>query len=189
MDIINIFQKISKLFTNTDIIKHIMICTILVLSVTTVFTWNQGTPSVTKEQAIKRSEPDARPKTDEQVSRGAVNRADIQLMAQVIEGEAAGEPLVGKVAVGAVIINRWESEEFPKNIRQVIYQPHAFEAVSNGQYRRPISQDSVRATELALNGWDPTNGCLYYWNPKTATSKWVWQRPVIMQIGQHVFAK
>ncbi|MFZ5596560.1 MAG: cell wall hydrolase [Bacillota bacterium] len=122
-------------------------------------------------------------------SKGNVSNNDIYLMARVIEGEAANESFEGKVAVGAVIMNRVESGKFPGNVPQVIYQPNAFEAVSNGQYMRPLSQDSIKAAELAAKGDDPTNGCLYYWNPVTAQSKWVWQRPIIMQIGRHVFAR
>jgi N-acetylmuramoyl-L-alanine amidase len=124
-----------------------------------------------------------------QISRGWINRNDAQLLAMVIEGEAADEPMTGKVAVGAVIINRTESAKFPRNVRSVVYQPLAFESVMNGQYTRPLSHDSVRAANMAINGWDPTGGALYFWNPVTAKSKWVWQRPIAMQIGRHVFAK
>lgn len=127
--------------------------------------------------------------TGNRTSRGWINRHDIHLLAMVIEGEAANEPLKGKVAVGAVIINRAESGEFPRGVRNVVYQPWAFESVMNGQYTRPLSQDSIRAANMAVNGWDPTGGALYFWNPVTAKSKWVWQRPVTMQIGRHVFAK
>ncbi|MEL7571339.1 MAG: cell wall hydrolase [Eubacteriaceae bacterium] len=144
---------------------------------------------IAPEQTKKPAKTIEQPRNEEQVSRGTVNRSDYVLMAQVIEGEAAGEPFVGKVAVGAVIINRLESDEFPNDVRKIIYQTNAFEAVTNGQYKRTTSNDSFKAAEMAINGSDPTNGCVYYWNPKTATSKWVWQRPIMMQIGQHVFAK
>ncbi len=130
-----------------------------------------------------------KPGLDTPVSRGWVNQSDIYLMARVIEGEAADEPFMGKVAVGAVIVNRMESEQFPKSVRHVVYQPLAFEAVNNGQYRRPLTGESIRAAEMALKGWDPTNGALYYWNPETAKSSWVWQRPIITKIGRHVFAR
>lgn len=124
-----------------------------------------------------------------QVSRGEVSRGDLLLMARVIQGEAADEPLKGKVAVGAVIMNRTRSGLFPKEIRGVVYQDLAFEAVANGQYMRPLSKDSVYAAEIAVSGQDPTGGALYYWNPATATSGWVWQKPIITQIGRHVFAR
>jgi len=126
----------------------------------------------------------------EQVSRGAsVSRADLILMARVIEGEAADEPYKGKVAVGAVIVNRLQSPDFPKSVSGVVFEPDAFEAVTNGQYTRPLTQESIRAAQDALSGKDPTNGALYYWNPVKATSKWVWSRPIVTRIGNHVFAR
>jgi N-acetylmuramoyl-L-alanine amidase len=119
---------------------------------------------------------------------GKISSSDRHLLAKVIEGEAANEPLKGKVAVGAVILNRTESKDFPHDISQVVYQPLAFEAVANGQYNRPLTPEALKAADLAVDGWDPTNGALYYWNPAKASSKWIWQRPVTMQIGRHVFA-
>jgi N-acetylmuramoyl-L-alanine amidase len=114
-----------------------------------------------------------------------------QLLARAINGEARGEPYEGQVAVGAVILNRTRDSRFPKTIAGVIYQPGAFTAVSDGQINVPISADSTvaKAAKDALNGWDPTNGCIYYWNPTTATSSWIWSRPVIKVIGKHYFAK
>ncbi|WP_310794974.1 cell wall hydrolase [Desulfofundulus thermocisternus] len=125
-----------------------------------------------------------------QVSRGtSISREDLLLMARVIEGEAADEPYIGKVAVGAVIINRTQSGEFPRTIRGVIYQPDAFEAVTNGQYMRPLTRESIAAAQEAISGHDPTGGALYYWNPDKAQSTWVWSRPIITRIGNHVFAR
>lgn len=119
------------------------------------------------------------------------NDADIQLLARAINGEARGEPYKGQVAVGAVILNRVRSPKFPKTIAGVIYQPGAFTAVSDGQINKPIDPDSTvyKAARDAMNGWDPTNGCLYYWNPATATSKWIWSREIHIQIGKHYFGK
>lgn len=119
------------------------------------------------------------------------NTAEDQLLARAINGEARGEPYEGQVAVGAVVINRTRSPEFPKTIAGVIYQPGAFTAVSDGQINQPIDPNStvVKAARDALNGWDPTNGCLYYWNPETATSKWIWSRQIVMKIGKHNFGK
>jgi N-acetylmuramoyl-L-alanine amidase len=119
---------------------------------------------------------------------GQVDRASVNLLAQVIEGEAADEPYQGKVAVGAVILNRIESGDFPNTIPGVIYERDAFESVSNGQFQRPLSQDSMNAAIEALNGSDPTGGALYFWNPAKASSQWVWSRPIVTQIGRHVFA-
>jgi len=115
--------------------------------------------------------------------------SDEQLLARAINGEARGEPYEGQVAVGAVILNRTRDSRFPKTIAGVIYQPGAFTAVSDGQINVPIDPEStvVKAARDALNGWDPTNGCLYYWNPATATSKWIWGRKIIKTIGKHHF--
>ncbi|MQL52532.1 cell wall hydrolase [Desulfofundulus thermobenzoicus] len=125
-----------------------------------------------------------------QVSRGNdISRDDLVLMARVIEGEAADEPYIGKVAVGAVILNRTREGEFPRTVKGVIYEPDAFEAVTNGQYLRPLSQESLAAAREAVNGHDPTGGALYYWNPAKASSPWVWSRPIVTRIGNHVFAK
>lgn len=122
------------------------------------------------------------------VSRGGADRQNVYLLAQVIEGEAADEPYEGKVGVGAVILNRTESEDFPNTIPGVIFETDAFESVSNGQYKRPLSEESLQAAVDALNGQDPTGESLYFWNPVTATSPWVWSRPIVTRIGGHVFA-
>lgn len=116
------------------------------------------------------------------------NTADIQLLARAINGEARGEVYKGQVAVGAVILNRVRSSKFPKTIAGVIYQPGAFDAVRDGQINLEPDKDSFNAARDALNGWDPTYGCVYYWNPATATSKWIWSRPIRVTIGRHVFA-
>ena len=115
--------------------------------------------------------------------------SDEQLLARAINGEARGEPYEGQVAVGAVILNRTRDPRFPKTIAGVIYQPGAFTAVSDGQINVPIDPNStvVKAARDALNGWDPTNGCIYYWNPATATSKWIWSRKIVTKIGKHYF--
>lgn len=115
--------------------------------------------------------------------------SDVQLLARAINGEARGEPFEGQVAVGAVILNRVKNSKFPKTIAGVIYQPGAFTAVADGQIDVPIDPKStvVKAARDALAGWDPTEGCLYYWNPATATSKWIWSRKVHLKIGKHWF--
>ena len=114
-----------------------------------------------------------------------------QLLARAINGEARGEIYEGQVAVGAVILNRTKDSRFPKTIAGVIYQPGAFTAVSDGQINVALEQNStvVKAARDALNGWDPTDGCIYYWNPATATSKWIWSRQIVKKIGKHNFAK
>ena len=117
--------------------------------------------------------------------------SDIQLMARAINGEARGEPYEGQVAVGAVILNRVKDSRFPNSISGVIYQPGAFTAVSDGQINAAISEGSTvyKAAQDAMNGWDPTGGCVYYFNPSTATNKWIWSRPLIKTIGKHRFCK
>ncbi len=117
--------------------------------------------------------------------------SDVQLLARAINGEARGEPYEGQVAVGAVILNRVKSPSFPNTIAGVIYEPGAFTAVSDGQINVPIAENStiVKAARDALNGWDPSGGALYYFNPSTATNKWIWSRPLIKTIGKHRFCK
>ena len=117
--------------------------------------------------------------------------SDIQLMARAINGEARGEPYEGQVAVGAVILNRVKSSQFPNTIAGVIYQSGAFTAVADGQINVPIKQGStvLKAAQDAMNGWDPTGGAIYYFNPATATNKWIWSRPLIKTIGKHRFCK
>lgn len=124
-----------------------------------------------------------------QISRGNLNRNEVTLLAMVIEGEAADEPYEGKVAVAAVILNRMENKQFPNTLSGVVYEDWAFESVMNGQYKRPLTQESINAAQAAIRGTDPTNGALYFWNPVTAKSKWVWSRTITDQIGRHVFAK
>ncbi len=116
---------------------------------------------------------------------------DMQLMARAVNGEARGEPYEGQVAVAAVILNRVKSSSFPNSISGVIYQPGAFTAVSDGQINVPIAENSTvyKACRDAMNGWDPTGGALYYFNPDTATNAWIWSRPLIKQIGKHRFCK
>ena len=117
--------------------------------------------------------------------------SDIQLLARAINGEARGENYEGQVAVGAVILNRVKHPDFPNTIAGVIYEPGAFTAVSDGQINHPISEDSTvyKAARDAMNGWDPTNGCVYYFNPNTATNKWIWSKNIVKTIGKHHFCK
>ena len=117
--------------------------------------------------------------------------SDLQLMARAINGEARGEPYEGQVAVGAVILNRVKSSQFPNTIAGVIYEKGAFTAVSDGQINVRIKEGStvLKAARDAMNGWDPTGGAIYYFNPSTATNKWIWSRPLIKTIGKHRFCK
>ena len=112
---------------------------------------------------------------------------DLYLLAKCVYAEARGEPYVGQVAVAAVILNRVKSPSFPNTIAGVIYQPYAFTAVSDGQINLTPNQTAYKAAQDALNGWDPTYGCLYYYNPATATSSWIWSRQTVVTIGDHAF--
>lgn len=114
---------------------------------------------------------------------------DIQLMANAVHGESRGEPYIGQVAVAAVILNRVQSSLFPNTVAGVIFQPGAFTAVSDGQIYLTPNATSRKAVLDAINGWDPTGNAIYYFNPATATSSWIWSRPQIKQIGKHIFCK
>ena len=114
--------------------------------------------------------------------------SDVALLARLIYGEARGESYTGQVAVGAVVLNRVKSSSFPNTISGVIYQPYAFTAVSDGQINMTPSSTAYEAAKAALNGWDPTGGAIYYYNPSTATSSWIYSRRTTVTIGNHVFA-
>lgn len=120
-------------------------------------------------------------------SHAGLSANDLKLMANAVYGEARGEPYVGQVAVAAVILNRLESASFPKTISGIIFQPGAFTAVADGQIWLEPNDKARKAVQDAINGFDPSGGALYYFNPVTATSKWIWTRPQIMQIGKHIF--
>lgn len=115
------------------------------------------------------------------------NDANINLLARIINGEARGEPYEGQVAVGAVVLNRVDHPSFPNSISGVVYQKGAFTAVDDGQINAEMYASSHRAARDALNGWDPTGGAIYYYNPQTATNKWIRTREIICTIGKHVF--
>ncbi len=120
---------------------------------------------------------------------GSVSSSDLQLLARCVYGEARGEPYTGQVAIAAVVLNRVKSSSFPNSVSGVIYQKGAFTAVSDGQINLTPNSTAYQAAQDALNGWDPTGGCLYYYNPATATSKWIWSLTVHLKIGRHNFCK
>ncbi|ULT55498.1 spore cortex-lytic enzyme [Neobacillus drentensis] len=114
---------------------------------------------------------------------------DIRLMANAVHGESRGEPYIGQVAVAAVILNRVNSSSFPSTVSGVIFEPGAFTAVADGQIWLTPNESAKKAVIDAINGWDPTGEALYYFNPATATSGWIWGRPQIKRIGKHIFCK
>ncbi len=119
----------------------------------------------------------------------SLSSTELNLLARCVYSEARGEPYTGQVAVAAVVLNRVRNSSFPNTVSGVIYQPGAFTAVSDGQINLTPNETAYKAARDALNGWDPTNGCLYYYNPATATSKWIWSLKVELTIGRHSFAR
>ena len=122
-------------------------------------------------------------------SSSSTNSSDLNLLSRLVYGEARGEPYTGQVAVAAVVLNRVEHSSFPNTIAGVIYQSGAFDVVSDGQINLTPNDTAIKAARDALNGWDPSNGAIYYFNPSTATNKWIWSRPMTVTIGKHRFCK
>ena len=122
-------------------------------------------------------------------SSSSTSSSDLNLLARIIYAEARGEPYTGQVAVGAVVLNRVRHSSFPNTIAGVIYQSGAFDAVADGQINYTPNSTAIKAAQDALNGWDPSYGAIYYFNPATATNKWIWSRPPTVTIGNHRFCK
>ncbi len=118
----------------------------------------------------------------------SVSQSDVNLLARIISAEARGEPYEGQVAVGAVVLNRVEHPSFPDTFAGVIYQDGAFTAITDGQFQQPVADSAYRAARDALNGWDPSGGAIYYYNPDKTSNQWIRSRPVIKRIGNHLFA-
>lgn len=119
---------------------------------------------------------------------GSQAGVDTYMLARLIHAEAEAEPYIGKVAVGAVVLNRVENPRFPNTLAGVLYQPHAFETVTNGRVYNSPSSEAIRAARDAVNGWDPSGGAVYFFNPGKVISSWVWTRTIVNRIGKHVFA-
>jgi len=117
----------------------------------------------------------------------AATEANINLLARIISAEARGEPYIGQVAVGAVVLNRVEHPSFPDSFSGVIYQPGAFTAITDGQFNESVSDSAYQAARDAMNGWDPSGGAIYYYNPSKTSNQWIRTRPVIATIGSHLF--
>lgn len=126
-------------------------------------------------------------KLKSQSSPNKFTQSEISLLARIISAESRGEPYTGQVAVGAVILNRIDHPSFPNTLAGVIYQPGAFSCVNDGQVNEAVSESAKRAAQDAINGWDPSGGAIYYYNPAKSTSKWIFSRPVICTIGAHRF--
>lgn len=147
------------------------------------------------DKQVEQSNKQDKSETAQKEQTGAVNipqgfsQNDIKLMANAVHGEARGEPYEGQVAVASVILNRTKSGTFPNTVSGVIFEPRAFTAVADGQIWLSPNETAERAVIDAINGWDPTGNALYYFNPDTATSSWIWSRPQIKRIGKHIFCK
>lgn len=128
-------------------------------------------------------------KSSSSSSSSSNNSSNVNLLARVVYGEARGEPYTGQVAVAAVVLNRVKSSKFPNSISGVVYQNGAFDAVADGQINMTPDATAKKAAQDALNGWDPSYGAIYYFNPSTATNKWIWSRPMTVTIGKHRFCK
>jgi len=139
--------------------------------------------------ALGLGTPTTAPSTGYQPTKGVSVSNDVMLLARAVFAEAEAEPYIGKVAVAAVLLNRVSNPNFPQSISGVVYQGRALESVSNGRVNNEPNQDSIRAAQDAFNGWDPTYGCLYFWNPAKPVSAWIWSRKIVVRYGQHVFAK
>lgn len=122
-------------------------------------------------------------------SQSSGNNSDLNLLSRLVYGEARGEPYQGMIAVAATVLNRVSDSRFPNSISGVIYQSGAYTCVADGQINLTPNEQSKKAAQDAINGWDPTYGCIYYFNPSTATSKWIWSRPQVLTIGRHIFCK
>ncbi|WP_408607134.1 spore cortex-lytic enzyme [Halobacillus mangrovi] len=159
------------------------------------FTYYGGTPkqqqtSKKGQKAPQQQQQQAQPQEPTAVNvPSGFSQNDIQLMANAVYGEARGEPYVGQVAVAAVILNRVSSASFPNTVSGVIFEPRAFTAVADGQIWLEPNDQARDAVLDAINGWDPSGQAIYYFNPNTATSSWIWGRPQIKQIGKHIFCK
>lgn len=153
--------------------------------------WRPGSESATSGggAAKPKQESVGAAKTLAPSSHRGYSSNDLKMMANAVYGEARGEPYEGQVAVAAVILNRVDSPSFPNTPSGVIFQPGAFTAVADGQIWLTPNESALKAVQDALNGWDPSDGCLYYFNPVTATSKWIWTRPQYKKIGKHIFCR
>ena len=181
-------EKIRKMLKNIILIFGII--TVLVIALYISYNYQSIEISDGVYAAIKDQSSTSTKKNTDQSS--IDNSGDmVDLLARLINGEARGEPYKGQVAVGAVVMNRVKSSEFPDTISGVIYQKGQFSCVTDGQFNKAIDEDSTvyKAAQEAINGSDPTNGCIFFYNPKTSKSKWLYTRTTVITIGSHRFAK
>ncbi|MBG9946122.1 cell wall hydrolase [Brevibacillus formosus] len=189
------YAKISIHAKEDSAVRTIWIAGVLVVLVAAGLS---GYKVVWKEKnvAAVQEEQMAAPATKNQTGKAKasfhpsrVSDNDLKIMANAVYGESRGEPFEGQVAVAAVILNRVKSPSFPDTPSAVIFEPRAFTAVADGQIWLTPNESATKAVKNALNGWDPTGGCTYYFNPDTATSGWIWTRPQVKKIGKHIFCR
>lgn len=160
-------------------------CLVLLIAGTVYYVFDYGVPSpfVPNLKPHAQMQPIAEASPESYMD-------NLWLLSRVIQGEAGDQPYDGKVAVGAVLLNRMQSSAFPHSLSGVVFQPYAFESVANGFiWMDQPALDSIRAATAALSGWDPAFGALYFWNPSKPVNSWIWTRQILTQIGQHVFAR
>lgn len=189
-------MKKNILFKNVKKILKVM-CIVIILALALACSYNENLGESLKSimsnnvYAIKtdQSSTSTEKMTDQSSTYQASDMVD--LLARLINGEARGEPYKGQVAVGAVVMNRVKSSEFPDTIAGVIYQKNQFSCVTDGQFDKAIDPASTvyKAAKEAINGADPTSGCIFFYNPKTSKSSWMYTRKTVITIGNHVFAK
>ncbi len=174
-------------------IKVLVLC-VLFLAASSYIIW--GDQTVTEEEGTEAEafsyiyqDGEAIPVATSSGSSGVSYQDQLWLLSKAIQAEAEAEPYIGKVAVGAVLLNRVANSKFPNSLSGVVYQNRALESVSNGRMSVQPSASSRKAARDALNGWDPTYGSLYFWNPYKKVSKWIWTRKIVVQYGDHVFGK
>ena len=175
-------------------IKNIIIMALIIFSLTVLLYISYNYESIDIYNSVYAAIKDqSSTSTEKNTDQSSIDNSGdmVDLLARLINGEARGEPYKGQVAVGAVVMNRVKSSEFPDTISGVIYQKGQFSCVTDGQFNKAIDEDSTvyKAAREAINGSDPTNGCLFFYNPKTSKSKWVFSRPTVITIGKHRFAK
>jgi len=163
--------KYAKLLRGLGVVTAILVVAFLVWN-----RWQAPPPQAPEDQPVELES-----------WRQTFSETDLDLLARVVRAEAEGEPYDGQVAVAAVILNRLKHPEFPNTIPGVVYEPLAFSVVANGTVNKPATPAAVQAAHAALNGWDPTGGALFFYNPAKTRSAWIRQRPVLKTIGKHVF--
>ncbi|MBY0084435.1 MULTISPECIES: cell wall hydrolase [Brevibacillus] len=189
------YAKISIHAKEDSAVRTIWIAGVLVMLVAAGLNgykvvWKEkNAAAVHEEQMAAPAAKNQTAKTKASFHPSRVSDNDLKIMANAVYGEARGEPFEGQVAVAAVILNRVKSPSFPDTPSAVIFEPRAFTAVADGQIWLTPNESAMKAVKNALNGWDPSGGCTYYFNPDTATSGWIWTRPQVKKIGKHIFCR